>query len=174
MALRAGDADLTDRGEHHVLRRQPEREIARELDSHRPRQRLRERLRREHVLHLGCPDADRQCAERPVGRRVAVAADDHQTGLRETELGPDHVDDPLASATRPEQADAELLAVRTERLQLRARKRIRDRAWPRRHVVVHRRDRQVRTPNGSPGHTERLECLSARHLVHEMQIDVEQ
>ena len=57
---------------------------------------LRQRLRGEHVLDLARADAERQRAERAVGRRVAVAAHDRHAGQRQALLRPDHVDDALA------------------------------------------------------------------------------
>ena len=89
------------------------------LEQHRLRLALGEGLRREHVLDLGSADAERERAERAVGRRVAVAADDRDTGLRKAELGADHVHDPLAPAAGREEPDAELLAVAPQRLELR-------------------------------------------------------
>ena len=41
-------------------------------------------------------------------------------GLRQPELGPDHVHDPLAPAAGREQRHAELRAVRAQRVELRA------------------------------------------------------
>ena len=174
VALAAGDADLADRGQHHVLRREPERQLAGERDAHRLRQRLRQRLRRQHVLDLGRADAERERAERAVRRGVAVAADDRHPRLRQAELRPDHVHDPLAAAPGREQAHTELLAVRGERVELRPRELVGDRPVHRRDVVVHRRDRQLGPPNSAAVQAERLERLRARHLVHEMQVDVEQ
>ena len=67
---------------------------------HRPRPALGQRLRREHVLDLGRADPERERAEGAVRGRVAVAADDRHARLRQAELGPDHVDDPLAARAR--------------------------------------------------------------------------
>ena len=85
---------------------------------HRLRPALRQRLRREHVLDLGRADPEGERAERAVRGRVAVAADDRHPGLGEPELGADHVDDPLAPAAGRVEADAELLAVPPQRLEL--------------------------------------------------------
>jgi hypothetical protein len=54
-------------------------------------------LRREEVPDLAGPYPEGQRADRPVGRRVAVAAGDRHPGLRQTELGADHVDDALVA-----------------------------------------------------------------------------
>ena len=52
------------------------RQLADELELHRLRPLLEQRLRREDVLDLGRADPERERAERAVGRGVAVAADD--------------------------------------------------------------------------------------------------
>ena len=71
-----------------------------------------QRLRREHVLDLGGADPERERAERAVRGGVRVAADDRHPRLRQPELGPHHVDDPLAPAAGRVQRHAELGAVR--------------------------------------------------------------
>ena len=72
-----------------------------ELEQHRLRPALRERLRREDVLDLGRADPERERAEGAVRRRVAVAADDRLARLRQPELRADHVDDALVARARP-------------------------------------------------------------------------
>jgi hypothetical protein len=111
---------------------------------------------------------------RTVRRGVAVAAHDRHPRLRESELRPDHVHDPLPAAARGEEAHAELVAVRTQRVELRSRERVGDRPRRGRDVVVHRRDRQLGPAEAAPGEPERLERLRARHLVDEMQVDPEE
>ena len=145
-----------------------------EVDAHRLRLSLRERLRREHVLHLGRADAERERPEGTVRRGVAVTADDRHPRLRDPELGTDDVDDPLVSAPGCIQRHAELLAIVAERVQLTARERIRDRSVLRGNVVVHRRDREVGPANPAPGQTQTLERLGRGHLVNQVQVDVEQ
>ena len=140
---------------------------------HRLRLALGERLRREHVLDLGRADAERERAERAVRRRVAVAADDRDPGLREAELGADDVHDPLAPAAGRVEPDAELLAVAPQRLELRRGELVR-RPVVRRDVVVHRRERQFGPPHLPPRQAQALERLRRGHLVDEVQVDVEQ
>ena len=120
----AGDAEPADRAEDHVLRRHVGRQLALEADAHRARPRLRQALRREHVLDLGRADAERERAERAVGRGVAVAADDRHPRLRQPELRADHVDDPFAAAAGREERNAELLAVAAQGVELRLGERI--------------------------------------------------
>ena len=73
---------------------------------------------------------------------------------------------------------AELLAVALERLDLHAAERVADargdRRPVRRDVVVGRGQRAVRPAHGAAGEPQAVEGLRARHLVHEVQVDVEQ
>ena len=97
-------------------------------------------------------------------------------GLREPELGADHVDDALAAAAGRVERDAELLAV--PRAAPRAAARRADRRSARRRrvgdVVVHRRERQVGPPHAPAGEAQALERLRRGDLVDEVQVDVEQ
>ena len=83
----------------------PSDQLAVDLDRHRLRARLGQRLRREHVLDLRGADAESQRTQGAVRRRVAVAADDRHAGLGQALLRPDDVDDALA-----EVVDAEVRA----------------------------------------------------------------
>ena len=151
-------------------------ERAVDLDRHRLRRRLRQRLRREHVLDLGRADAERERAERPVRRRVAVAADDRHARLREPLLRPDDVDDALAPVADAEVRQAELLGVLADGGDLRDGQRVGPRlvAVGRRHVVVDGQQREVGAADLAPGQPQRLEGLRRRDLVHEVQVDVEE
>ena len=137
---------------------------------------LGERLGGEDVLDLAGADAEGQRAEGAVGRRVRVAADDRHARLGHPELGADDVDDALVLVPAREQGDAELAAVLLERLELAARHRVAHRRRDRLggHVVVGRGQRPVRSAHGAAVHPQALEGLRARHLVHEVQVDVEQ
>ncbi len=53
-------------------------------------------LGREHVLDLARADPEGERAEGAVRGGVRVAADDRHAGLRNAELGADHMNDPLA------------------------------------------------------------------------------
>jgi hypothetical protein len=170
----AVNAYPADRAEDEVLRREAARERADELEQHRLRPSLLERLRREDVLDLRRADRDGERAEGAVRRGVAVAADDRLARLRQPELRADDVDDPLVTGARSVEADAELLRVRAQGVELRLRHRIRDRPGQGRDVVVHRRDRQLGAPHRSAREPQPLECLGGGDLVHEVQVDVEQ
>ena len=70
-----------------------------------------QRLRGQDVGDLAGADAERDVAEGAVRAGVAVAADERDARLREAQLGPDDVHDPLAGVGQVEQADAELAAI---------------------------------------------------------------
>ena len=166
--------------EDEILRDGSGRKRTLDLDGERLRHALRQRLGGEHVLDLRGPDAERERAERAVRRGVRVTTDDHRTRLSESELRTDHVHDALVPVTHPEQRDAELLGVTTHRLHLRGRQLVLDRQEPadlvgrRRHVVVHRGERQIGTTDRAAGDTQALERLRRGDLVHQMEVDVEQ
>ena len=66
----------------------------------------RQALRREHVAHLRRADAERHRAERAMRRRMAVAAGDRHPRLRQPQLRPDDVHDPLRAAGQIEHRHA--------------------------------------------------------------------
>ena len=73
----------------------PGRQVAVDGDGHGSRPPAGDGLGGQHVLDLAGADPEGQGAERPVGGRVAVAADDGHARLGEALLGADHVDDAL-------------------------------------------------------------------------------
>src|SRR5206468_869679 len=123
---RAVRADLADDGEDHIFGRDAVTEFAVDANLQRLRARLRQALRGEYVFHFAGPDAEGERAERAVRAGVAIAADDGETGLREAEFRPDHVDDALSSVVNIVEGNAELFAVASERVHLRARNLIHD------------------------------------------------
>ncbi len=127
VAGRAVGADLADQPEDQVLRRDAARRHALEAHEHLRAALVRQGLRGEHLLDLARADAEGERSERAVRRGVRVAAHDRHAGLRDAELGTDHVHDPLAAMSATVQADAEVVAVSVERLELLSR-----------HVIVDR------------------------------------
>ena len=146
----AAHADAADRAEDHVLRRDAERQLAPVEDAHRLRPDPRQALRREHVLDLGRADPERERAERAVRGGVAVAADDRHPGLRQAQLGADHVHDPLAPAARSRRAGPRTRRSSRASASSCARASGSDGPRRRRHVVVHRREREVGPPHRRP------------------------
>ena len=139
--------------------------------------RLRQRLRGQHVLHFAGADAERQRAERAVGRGVRVAADDGHAGLGDAELRPDHVHDALLARVHVVELDAEVGAVLAQRGDLRGGDLVDD-MQPAfnggRDVVIHRGDGAVGPAHLAAGQAKALESLRGRDLVDQLQVDVEQ
>ncbi len=176
MAGAAGGADLADDGEDDVLGGDALGQRAVDADAHVLGFALDQRLRGEHVLDLGGADAVRQRAEGAVRRGVAVAADDGRAGQREALLGADDVDDALPLVELVEVLDAEVARVGGERLDLDAAVVVVDAlgAVGGRHVVVDDGERLLRRAHLAARHAQAFERLRARHLVHEMAVDVEE
>ena len=72
------------------------------------------RLRRHHVHHFRCADAERQRAERAVRRRVRIGADDEQARLGDALLGRHDMQYALARIVDAEKRDAVLRRVRLQ------------------------------------------------------------
>ena len=174
--LAAAGAGVGDQAEDEVLGGDVVGQRAGDGDRHRLRAGLRQRLRGEHVLDLGGADAEREGAERAVRGGVGVAADDRHAGLGEPELRADDVDDALLDVAERVQTDAVLGGVATQRLDLRAADGVLDRLVPveRGDVVVLGGEGQVGTAYGAPGQSQAVEGLRGRHLVEEVEIDVEE
>ena len=136
---------------------------------------LEQRLGREDHLDLARPDPERQRAERPVRRRVRVAADDRHAGLREPELRADDVDDALGVAAEGVDRDAEVGAVRLELPDLGRRLHVDHRQAARGggRAVVRRGDRLVRAADRDAAGAEPGERLRAGDLVDEVEVDRE-
>ena len=168
--------DLADDRQDDVLGGGTVGELARDFDLHVAGLGLDERLRGEHVLDLRRSDAVRQCAERSMGRGVAVAADDDCAGQREALFGTDGVNDALPPVEFVEVGDAEFLGVAGQRLDLGAAFRFGDAlaAIRRRHVVVDDGEGLLRMADLAARQPQPLERLRARHLMDEMPVDIEQ
>ena len=121
-------------------------------------------------------DAERDRAERAVRAGVAVAADDRHAGLGQAELRADHVHDALLDVAERVQADAELLGVATQRLDLGAGDGVGDRLVPveRGDVVVLGGEGEVGAAHGAAGEPQPVERLRRGHLVDEVEVDVEE
>ena len=176
IALTAAGSDPGDDGQDDVLRGHPCGQLAFHVDRHRLERLQGQRLRRQHMLDLARADAECQCTERPMRRGVGVSADDRHSGLREAKLGADDVYDTLLDAAERVQRHAELGAVRAQRLELGPRDGIGDRLVDvrGRNVVILCRQREIGTAHGTTGVAQAVEGLRARHLMDEVQIDVQQ
>ena len=100
------------------------------------------------MLDLGGADAERQRAERTVGRGMRVAADHGHAGKRGALLRTDNMHDTLTRVVHAELGDAEVTAIRVQGLDLQARHRVGDTpgAVGGRYVVVSGRKVGVHAP----------------------------
>ena len=128
------------------------------------------------MLDLGGADAVGERAEGAVGGGVAVAADERGARQREALLGPDDVDDALALVELVEIFEPEQLGVLGQIGDLRRAFRVGvgQVAVGGRHVVVDHAERLFRRAHLAAGEAQALERLRARHLVHEMAVDIDQ
>ena len=128
------------------------------------------------MLDLRGADAVGQRAEGAVRAGMAVAADDRRAGQGEALLRTDDVDDALALIEFVEIFEAEHLGVLGEigDLLLALRVGIFLLAIGGRHVVIDHAQRLVRRMHLAAGEPQALERLRARHLVHEMPVDIDQ
>ncbi len=172
----APGADLADDGQHQVLRCDSRRQHPVDGDGHGFGPALRQGLGGEDVLDLARADPEGQGTKRAVGRSVAVTAHDRHARLGEAQLGPDDVDDPLVGVAHGIQADAELSAVGCQHLHLPGRYRVLDRPVQPGggDVVIHGRDGEVRPAYAAPGYPQPIKGLGRRHLVNQMEVDVQQ
>ena len=176
VALSATRADARDHREDEVLGRDAVRQRAVDGDRHGLEGLERQRLRGEHVLDLARANSEGERTEGAVGRGVRVAADHGHAGLGETELRAHHVDDALVLAAQGEERHAELRAVRAQGLDLSARDRIGDGLVDvdRGDVVVLGRQGEIGAAYDASGRPQGVECLGARDLVDEVEVDIEE
>jgi hypothetical protein len=97
-------------------------------------------------------------------------------GEREALLGPDYMHDALALVALVVIFDAEIAGVLRQRFDLQRRLGIVDAlgAVGGRHVMIDHGKRLLRRAHLATGHAQALESLRARHLVHQMAIDIDQ
>ncbi len=128
------------------------------------------------MTDLGSADAERQRAERAMGRGVTIAADHDHAGLAEPLLRPDDVHNALPPVAQPEQRHPCGLGVCFQVFDDAAAVRLIDRG----KIVAERRDVMVRRREGSVGPPHREPLLLqhpegiARSVVDEMAIDMQQ
>ena len=107
--------------------------------------------------------------------RMAVAADNRHSGLRQSKLRADDMDDPSVRIVKSVHADAKLRGVFVEQFNLFFRKGIRDTKgrivrW---HAMVHRCNGAIRTPHFQSAITKSRKSLRRRHFMDQVEIDIE-
>ena len=144
-------------------------------DPHDRRSPLPDGLGRQDVLDLGGADAEGQRPERPVSRRVRVAAHDREPRQRQALLRADHVDDALARIAGPEEQDPPLPRVPRQLVDLAAdlERGGSARTGCGRDVVVGDGDGEVGAPDPTARLAQHLEGVEGA-LVNQVAVDVEE
>ncbi len=124
MAARAGDADLRDDAQRHVLGADMRPKPAFEADQHPLRPLQRHHLRRQDVRELGRAAAERERAEAADRRGVAVGHRVRRARQHHAELGRNDVRDALLRIVDVEHPDAVPAAALAHRAQERRAGRI--------------------------------------------------
>ena len=177
MAERPAGADRAQHRECEILGRRPLGKPALNAYEHRPGEPVDERLRRKNVFDFGSPDAEAQSAERTVGRRVTVSADDDHARTHEPLLVHHDMLDALMSVVRAVKGlDAVAPAVVLERLCLPQRGRIGNdarRDVRARNNVVDHAEMRVGRKSLHASLDEACKSLRARIFVGKVQVCVE-
>ena len=168
-------ADATDDGQDDVLGGHAVGQGALNVHRHGAGSLLVQGLGGQHVLNFAGADAERQCAKGAVGGGVAVAAHDGHARHGESLLRPDHMDDALVGMTHGVLGHAVLGGVVTKHLHLLGRDGVGDGlvGVGRGDVVVLGGHGEVGPAQGTVGQPQAVEGLWGRHLVHQVQVDVE-
>jgi len=118
----------------------------------------------------------RERAKGAMRRGMAIAADDRRARQRKTLFGADHMNDALAKVVLIEIFDAELPGILGELFDLNTAFGIVDamRAIGGGDIVIDDRERFLRRTNAPAAQPQPLEGLRARHLMHQMAVDVDQ
>ena len=136
---------------------------------------LQDTLRGENHLYLRRTDAECDGAESPVRRRMAVAADDRHTRLRNAQLGAHDMHDPVTRTAEFEILDSVRLAVATERFELHPALLFGNRfvLIDGRHVMVGRTGRPVGTGYLDSPVTQTQKGHGRGHLVDIVAVDIQ-
>ena len=114
-------------------------------------------------------------AESTVSARVTITTNDRRAWLRQAKLWSNYVNDSLFGRENVEQLDSKLFAVLTQSFDLIRGHRIGNRqaairGW---NVVIDGAESEIRASHFATGLTQSVKRLRRRHLVDEMEIDVE-
>ena len=106
---------------------------------------------------------------------MTVTADDGHAGLCVAKFGPDDMHDPLMGVVEVVQADAKLLAVGSQRVDLLLGDRVCDGqvAIGSGHIMVRCGNGSTGLANFSTGEPEAFEGLGAGYFMNELKVDIE-
>jgi hypothetical protein len=176
MAAPAGEAELGDDAQGHVLSGDASAETAVEPYAHGFRPLQRHHLGRQDVLQLAGAAAERKRAEPSDGRRMAVRYRVRRARQHHPEFGRDHVADALLGVAEVEQPDAmpaAALAHGTEERRTVGVAQVVAAREGRNPVILHR-DGQVRPPHRTACLLEALEGVRRMQLMQYVTVDIDQ
>src|SRR5437588_9573530 len=176
MPSSAVSADLPNNPERQILRCYTFRQLSAHTDQHGLRLALRQTLSGQHVLDFRGPNPKRQRSKSSMCTRMAVAADNRHSRLRQPQLRPDYVDDTLLRRIHVEQWNSEFFAVLLQGLNLTGSNRISNRCAARsgRNVVIHSCDRAMRLSNLAPSRPQPIKSLGRSYFVHQVKVDIQE
>ena len=127
------------------------------------------------MLDFTRANAKRERPESTVSARVTIATNDRRAWLRQAKLWSNDVNNALFGRLYVEELNSKLFAVSTECLDLSRRNRICDRqvaicSW---NVVIDGAESEIRASHFAVRLTQSVKRLRRRHLVNEMEVDVE-
>ena len=159
--------------ESDILCRNALLKLAFYVDAHRLWLRLKDTLRSKDLCHFARTDTHRNGSNGSVGAGVRVAADNRHTRQGKPLLGTNNMDDAVVLRSHCKVADAELLAIGSERLHLLATYRVIDAFLlvAGGVMVWHRKD-LFRSESLDALVAKRVESLRACHLMGIKPVDI--
>ena len=127
------------------------------------------------MLHFGCSNAESQCTESAVRAGVAVAAHNRHPRLRQPQLRPNHVHDPLIGRIHVEESDTEFFAVSLQGRNLLGRNQIGNGSSSRLgwNIVIDSGYGARGLAHFSSRDSQTIESLRRSHFMHQMKIDIQ-
>jgi len=176
MAARAGDAELGDDAQRHVLCRDVWRKRAIEADAHAFGSLERHHLRGEDMGELAGAAAERERAEPAHRARVTVRHRVGRARQHHAELGRHHVGNALLGIVDVENLDSVALAALAHRLEEGRARRIGVvvAAGPGGDGVILHRERQIGPPHRPLLLRELLEGVRRMQLVQHVAVDIDE
>ena len=176
VAAGAPGSDLADDRKDHVFRVYSGRQRTVNRDPHGLWANLPQCLRRHDMGVLGLADAESDRAQRALGRRVTVAADDRQSWQRDSLLGSDDMNDALpriAEAKAPDPAPIHVLVELADHAGNFRRRGICDAAARCGDVMVRRAEKLARVANRQATTLHVREGVEGT-LVDDVAIDIDE
>ncbi|CDL49574.1 hypothetical protein [Klebsiella pneumoniae ISC21] len=176
MAGAAGATGFTNDGQHDIFGGNARRRFALDFDFHGLRAALFQGLGRQHMLHFGGADTERQRTERAVGGGMGVTAHDRHPRQGNPLFRAHDVDDALIRVVQVVQFNAELFTVLNQLLHLNAG-HLTGRVnvfGLRRDVMIHGSEGFTRLAHLAAMGAQAVKRLRRGDFVHQMAVDIQQ